>query len=222
MPLREYLPFWNSLTPGQRQALLSSSSKRDVRKGELLHSGSADCVGLLIVMDGQLREYMLSDEGKEMTLHRLLPPDICLLSASCLMPSIQFDVFVEAERDSHILLIPPEAWKTLMQQSLPTSNYTLELMSERFSDVMWLMDQILYRRMDARLSAFLLEESNLSGSDELTLTHETIARHLGSAREVVTRMLKYLQTNGAVTLQRGGIKIIDPEKLRTLAEGSLR
>lgn len=222
MPLREYLPFWEKLNDAQRRSLLASAKERTVSKGELLHSGSADCVGLMIVLAGQLREYMLSDEGKELTLYRLLPPDICLLSASCLMPSIQFEVFVEAERDSRILLIPSEAWQSLMHQSLDTSNYTLELMAERFSDVMWLMEQVLYRRMDARLSAFLLEEQTLSGSDVLELTHETIARHLGTAREVITRMLKYLQTTGAVALQRGGVRILDREQLLKLAEGSLR
>lgn len=222
MPLREYLPFWEKLNDAQRRSLLASAKERTVSKGELLHSGSADCVGLMIVISGQLREYMLSDEGKELTLYRLLPPDICLLSASCLMPSIQFEVFVEAERDSRILLIPSEAWQSLMHQSLDASNYTLELMAERFSDVMWLMEQVLYRRMDARLSAFLLEEQRLSGRDDLELTHETIARHLGTAREVITRMLKYLQTTGAVALQRGGIRILDREQLLKLAEGSLR
>ncbi|MEA5040709.1 MAG: Crp/Fnr family transcriptional regulator [Clostridiaceae bacterium] len=222
MPLREYLPFWNKLTDNQRQTLLNAAASRTVHKGELLHSGSSDCVGLLVVKEGQLREYVLSDEGKELTLYRLLPPDICLLSASCLMPSIQFDVFVEAEKDSEIFLIPSEVWRSLMHQSLEVSNYTLELMGERFSDVMWLMDQVLYRRMDARLSAFLLEESVLSGSDEMELTHETIARHLGTAREVITRMLKYLHNLGAVALQRGGVRILDREKLIKLAEGSLR
>jgi len=222
MPLSKYLPFWNNLTEAQRQILLSAGGERAVHKGEQLHSGSADCVGLIVVIEGQLREYMLSDEGKELTLYRLLPPDICLFSASCLMPSIQFDVFVEAERDSRILLIPSETWRALMHQSLEVSNYTIELMASRFSDVMWLMDQVLYRRMDARLSAFLLEEQALSAGDELELTHETIARHLGTAREVVTRMLKYLQTIGTVSLQRGGIRILNREKLLTLAEGSLR
>lgn len=222
MPLSKYLPFWNNLTEAQRQILLAAGGERAVHKGEQLHSGSADCVGLIVVIEGQLREYMLSDEGKELTLYRLLPPDICLFSASCLMPSIQFDVFVEAERDSRILLIPSETWRALMHQSLEVSNYTIELMASRFSDVMWLMDQVLYRRMDARLSAFLLEEQALSAGDELELTHETIARHLGTAREVVTRMLKYLQTIGTVSLQRGGIRILNREKLLTLAEGSLR
>lgn len=222
MPLREYLPFWAELTEGQRELLRASARERTVKKGELLHSGSADCVGLFVVIEGQLREYMLSDEGRELTLYRLLPPDICLFSASCLMPSIQFEVFVEAERDSRIYVIPTETWRLLMKQEVHVANYTTELMAERFSDVMWLMDQVLYRRMDARLSAFLVEERQLAGSDELALTHESIARHLGTAREVVTRMLKYLQTAGAVSLSRGGIHILDGEKLLRLAEGSIR
>ena len=222
MPLREYLPFWMELSEDQRALLMQSVRERTVKKGELLHSGSADCEGLFVIVEGQLREYMLSDEGRELTLYRLLPPDICFFSASCVMPSIQFEVFVEAERDSRIFVIPAPAWRALMKQSVAVANYTTELMAQRFSDVMWLMDQVLYRRMDARLSAFLLEEARLSGSDELALTHEGIARHLGTAREVVTRMLKYLQTAGAVSLSRGGVRLLDEPRLRKLAEGSIR
>ncbi|MGE4548783.1 MAG: Crp/Fnr family transcriptional regulator, partial [Intestinibacillus sp.] len=188
----------------------------------LVHNGKEDCIGLLIVKHGQLRVFALSDEGREITLYRLLERDMCLFSASCIMRSIQFEVAVEAERDTVFLHVPSAVYQRLMQDSAAVANYTNELMASRFSEVMWLMDQILYKRMDARVAAFLLEESALDASDTLEITHETIARHLGSAREVITRMLRYLQSEGAVALSRGGIRIMDVKKLKTVAGDSLR
>ena len=222
MSIQDYLPFWPKLTPTQRETLSQNSAVRRVKKGTVIHNGSEDCTGLLVVTEGQLRAYILSDEGKEITLYRLLSRDICLFSASCMLQSIQFDISIEAEQDSAFYLIPTKIYHRLMQESAPVANYTNELISARFSDVMWLMDQILYKRLDSRLAAFLLEESSLSGTTELKITHDTIARHLGSAREVVTRMLKYLQSEGAVNLSRGSVAISDETKLRSLARESLR
>lgn len=218
----DYFPFWKDLTDPQRAALRNAVTLRHVPKGTILHNGSEDCVGLFLILEGQLRAYIISDEGREITLYRLLERDMCLFSAACMMNSIQFDITISAERESEVLHIPTKAYQELMLQSAPVANYTNELMASRFSDVMWLLDQILYKRLDARLAAFLLEESGLDDTKELRLTHEVIARHLGSAREVVTRMLKYFQAEGVVTLSRGGVAITDEEKLARLAEGSLR
>lgn len=220
--MEQYFPFWNRLTADQQVLLRSVVTERQAKKGDLVHNGKEDCIGLLIVKQGQLRVFALSDEGREITLYRLLERDMCLFSASCIMHSIQFEVAVEAERDTVFLHIPSAVYQRLMQDSAAVANYTNELMASRFSEVMWLMDQILYKRMDARVAAFLLEERTLDDSDALEITHETIARHLGSAREVVTRMLRYLQAEGAVTLSRGGIRIADVKKLEAVAGDSLR
>ena len=165
---------------------------------------------------------MLSDEGKELTLYRLLERDICLFSASCMMRSIEFEVMVEAEADTEVIHLPAEVFRRVTEQSAPAANYVNELMATRFSDVMWLMDQVLSKKMDGRLAALLLEECELAGSDTLSVTHEQLARHLGSAREVVTRMLKYFQNEGLVHLTRGSIALLDRERLSALAADSLR
>ena len=89
-------------------------------------------------------------------------------------------------------------------------------MATRFSEVMWLIEQIMWKRFDKRLAAFLLEESTLEGDSVLKLTHETIANHLGTAREVVTRMLRYFQTEGMVKLARGTVEIADEAALEEL------
>lgn len=220
--LQEQLPFWPRLTGAQQKSLAASVSERRVKKGTILHNGSEDCVGVFLVLRGQLRAYSLSEEGKEITLYRLLERDMCLLSASCMMKSIQFDVRVEADVDSEVLHIPTPVYKELMQDSAAVANYTNEVMAARFSEVMWLMDQILNKSMDSRIAAFLLEESGLTGHDDLELTHDLLARHLGSAREVISRMLKYFQEDGMISLTRGRIRILDRGKLQRTAEESLR
>ena len=217
MGLDAYLPIWKQLTKEDQQALEEAAAFRSVPKGTIIHNGSADCIGVLVIKGGLLRAYIVSDEGKEVTLYRLLERDICLFSAACMMSSIRFEVTIEAEKDSEIWVIPTETYRTVMEESAVFANYTCQVLASRFSEVMWLMDQILFKRFDARLAAFLLEESAIEDSDTLEITHEKIANHMGTAREVVTRMLKYFQSEEMVSLTRGGVHLLDRAKLDTLA-----
>lgn len=218
MELEAFFPgVWDKLTGAQRRALEAAASPRRLEAGEQL-SGAGECVGLLAVRSGRLRAYMISDTGREITLYRLFERDICLFSASCVMRGLQFDVSIEAEQPSEVLVVSPEVNKRVMEESAPLANYTNELMASRFSEVMWLVEQILWKSFDRRLAAFLLEESALESSDELRITHERIAAHLGTAREVVTRMLRYFQSEGLVSLSRGTVRIADRPRLEALAE----
>lgn len=218
MELEAFFPgVWDKLTGAQRRALEAAASPRRLEAGEQL-SGAGECVGLLAVRSGRLRAYMISDTGREITLYRLFERDICLFSASCVMRGLQFDVSIEAEQPSEVLVVSPEVYKRVMEESAPLANYTNELMASRFSEVMWLVEQILWKSFDRRLVAFLLEESALESSDELRITHERIAAHLGTAREVVTRMLRYFQSEGLVSLSRGTVRIADRQGLEALAE----
>ncbi len=158
MELSDYLPFWKQLTAAQQERLRQAAVLRSAPAGTLLTQGTGDCIGLLVIRSGQLRVFLTSPEGREITVYRLLERDICLFSASCI-------------------------WKS----------------------------------QDKRLAAVLLEESALEGSRELRITHEKIAGHLGTAREVVTRMLRYLQSEGMVELARGTIRLAAPDRLRQLA-----
>ncbi len=218
MDFSAYFPVWNKLTTAQQRLLQNSAVFRRTERGAVLHGGDEDCTGLLLIASGQLRAYILSDEGREITLYRLFERDMCLFSASCMMNSIQFEVIIEAEKDTGLWVIPAEIYKKLMEQSPAVSGYTNELMASRFSDVMWLMEQILWKSFDKRLAAFLLEETALEGSPVLKTTHEAVGNHLGNPREVVTRMLRYFQSEGAVKLSRGAIEILDPQKLKKISE----
>ena len=218
MELADCFPIWDKLTATEQQTLARTAVKRLAPRGTLLHNGSADCVGLFVIGSGQLRAFMLSATGKEVTLYRLFEKDICLFSAACIMQSIQFDITVEAEKDTTLWVIPAAVYKALLNHSLVIANYTNQVLSARFSEVMWLMEQVMWQSFDKRLASFLLTESALENSDTLMLTHEKIASHLGTAREVVTRMLRYFQTEGLVRLARGTIILTDQKGLQALTE----
>lgn len=213
-----YLPVFDKLTKSQQDTLTSSSFVRKFSKGELLHNGSQNCTGLILVLSGQLRAFTISDDGREITLYRLFERDICLFSASCIMDSIQFDITVTAEKDTEVLVIPAEVYKSIMNVSAPLANYTNEVMASRFSDVMWLIDQIMWKSFDKRLADFLLNEMSIEGNSTLKITHETIGNHLGNLREVVTRMLKYFVNEDLISLSRGTIEIKDKSGLERIID----
>lgn len=217
MEFQELFPIWNKLTAQQQELMIQSVTPRSIKKGEILHSGD-ECTGLYLIRSGQLRAYILSDEGREITIYRLFDRDICLFSASCMIQSIQFEITIEAEKDTQLWLIPVYVYKSIMAQSAPVANFTNELMASRLSDVMWLIEQVLWKSMDKRVAAFLLDEVSIENTNSLKITHEEIANHIGTHREVVTRMLKYFQTEGMVKLSRGTIEIMDKEQLEALSE----
>ncbi len=218
MGFENYFPVWSKLTADQHSKLRSQITYRQVEKGTVLHNGSLDCTGVFLIESGQLRAYILSEEGREITVYRLFDRDMCLFSASCMMRSIQFEIIIEAEKATRLWLIPVDAYRSVMEDSAPLANYTNEVMASRFSDVMWLIEQILWKSLDKRLAASLLEEAAIEGTLSLKITHESIANHLGSHREVITRMLRYFQSEEMVRLSRGCVTLADEAKLRRLVD----
>lgn len=217
MKFEEYFPVIRKLTKEQQKRIQEAVTEKSVEKGTVLHDGAADCTGLLVVQSGMLRAYILSEEGREITLYRLFERDVCLFSASCMMSGIQFEVTIEAEKDTRVWVIPTKVWKRLNEESAVLANYTNELMADRFTNVMWLIEQIMWKSFDKRLAEFLLEEASVEGTSLLKITHEVIGNHLGTAREVVTRMLRYFQSEGMVKLSRGMVEITDIAGLEEVA-----
>lgn len=218
MEFSQYFTIWNKLTAAQQDMIQANLIYRKEKKGTILHNGNADCSGLFLIKSGQLRAYILSDEGREITIYRLFDWDICLFSASCVLNSIQFEIIIEAEKDAEFWVIPPGVFKKLMDESAPMANYINGIMGSRLSDVMWLVEQVMWKSMDKRIASFLLEEAGIEGTNELKITHETIANHLGTHREVVTRMLRYFQGEGLVRLSRGTVSIENRQGLKDLHE----
>ena len=217
MELRETFPFWDQLSASQQALITQRAVLREVPAGAVLSGAGTDCVGLLVLRSGRLRAYVLSQDGREVTLYRLTAGEICLFSASCVLGTAQMDLTVEAEQDSTVWVIPPDVFRQISHESAAAAGYVNTLMARRFSEVMWLVEQVMWQSMDRRLAAFLLEESALEHTDTLHLTHEQIANHLGTAREVVTRMLRYFQSEGLVRLSRGAVELTDTAGLRRLS-----
>jgi CRP/FNR family transcriptional regulator len=219
MELSAFFPgYWEKISVQDQRALEAAAVKRELLPGTVLHRGREDCTGLYLVCSGQLRAYLCSESGKEVTLYRLFSRDFCLLSASCLMTDLQADICIEAEKPTTAWVIPAVDYQAVMRRSPALAGFTTQIMAARFSDVMWKMDQILFQKMDGRVAAALLSESQIEDSRILMLTHEKLAAHVGTAREVVTRILKYLQGEGMIQLSRGTVEILDRARLEQLAE----
>ena len=213
---KQNFSFWNKLTPEQQEQLCTNTFPTTYSKGENVHGSSGECTGAIYVNSGALRAYMLSEEGREITLYRLFPGDICILSASCVLKSITFDVFVDAEENSEVFLIRSQTFAQLVAENVYVENFALRTAVERFSDVMWTMQQILFMSFDKRLAVFLSDELAKTGGDTVSLTQEQIAKYMGSAREVVSRMLKYFASEKLVEVSRGGIRVLDKKRLHAM------
>ena len=210
------LPFWASLTEQEKEILRKNAVIRRYEKGSFIHSSDRDCLGMLFIISGEIRTYILSDEGREITLFRLYPNDLCVLSASCVISQISFDTQMTARQDTEVLIIPPNITALLKEQNISVRCFLYEQATERFSEVMWAMQQILFKGLDQRLAAFLVEECERTNSNTVRMTHEQIARNISSAREAVARMLKQFTQDGLVELKRGEIIIKDTDGLKRL------
>ena len=212
----ERLPFWKLLTDSEKELVQQNAVIRLYKKGTRVYSSERECLGMLFVMQGEMRAYLLSEEGREVTLFRIYPNDLCVLSASCVISQISFDTQMSAQKDTEALIIPPNIVLLLKEKNLSVRCFLYELATKRFSDVMWAMQQILFKRLDQRLALFLMQESQRLGTDTIHMTHEQIAQQISSAREAVARMLKQFSEDGLVELKRGAIRLLDQKGLKAL------
>ena len=177
-------------------------------KGESVHSPSDVCEGLFWIKSGALRVFIISPEGREITIYRLDEGELCLFSASCVFNNASFDIYIEAAVDSELERLSAGNYKKIKDNPVIAS-YVNDSFAQRMSSVLELVNDILWNSMDTRIMNYLKSESELEGSESLKLTHETIANNLGTAREVVSRVLKYLEREGKVKLSRGRITICE-------------
>lgn len=209
-------PFWDKLSNSEKATLLQSAKISTYKKGEHIIHTNEECRGPILILNGRIRTYILSDEGREVTLYHLYKGDVCALSASCLLNSIVFDVVIEAIEETEVIVVPTAVYHSLQDKHPELEIFLLRIANERFSDVMWTMQQILFMGADKRVAIYLWDEYTKTEEKVLTITHDELARYIGSAREVVTRVLKYFAEENIVTLSRGKIEIIDLEKLKRL------
>ena len=205
--------FWKDLTPSQ-SAFLEQNLRTEVfPQGKLIHRSEGGCRGVMAVVSGALRVYCVSEEGREVTLYRVEAGDVCILSASCLMDSLVFDVLIEAVEETEVCLIPSAALHKVELENPLVELYIYKNATEKFSEVLWTIQQILFMKIDQRIATFLHDESLRQKSITLSIKHEDIAKEIGSVREVVSKTLKYLEEEGVVRLGRGKIEILDKGRL---------
>lgn len=211
--IEKYLTFWEKLEDTQKNLLLNSSAEKVFHKDDSIYSADEECLGVLLIKTGMLRVFILSEDGREVTLYRLYPGDTCVLSASCILNSINFEVHISAELETEAILINIAAFGKVANENVYVENFSLRNAMERFSEVMFAIEEILFSSIEKRLANYLLDQSDRVGGDQIKVTHDQIAKDIGSAREVVSRMLKVFQEAGLIEQGRGKIVIINEKGL---------
>lgn len=211
-----HLEFWEHLSAEEKELLRQQTVKVSYDKNRNLYHSNNECLGVLLVKKGGLRGYLLSEDGREVTLFRVSEGEVCVMSASCALNRLTLEVHIDTEDATEAYLIRSSIFVRLKDQNIYVENYLYKSVAEKFSDVMWAIEQILFMSIDKRLAVFLLDEAARTRSEELHLTQEQIARYIGSAREVVSRTLKSFQVKGLIRQSRGTIRVLDRKKLMEL------
>lgn len=211
--LLEALPFWNSLTDKERELVNGRLAVLHYRAGQPVRGGNVDCLGLVLTVTGSLRAFLLSPDGREVTLYHVREGECCVLSVACALDAVSFDTQVEAEADSEVLLIPIDVYSSLLKENIYVERDTYKMATERFSDVVAGVERLVFFSLEQRLVSFLLDVLAETGGDTVHMTHEQIAVNIGSAREAVSRTLKGMESRGLVELFRGGLRLADKPAL---------
>ena len=206
-------PFWDSLTEEEQAEMMLGTTENICKKRTRLHFGGGECAGIQIIEKGRARIFITSPNGGDITLFRLMDGDVSILSAACMLNGMDVELDMEMETDCVVYTIPKKLYKNLYDKNGSVKDYTMEMISEKFSDIMWLFNQFVFSNVASRLAGTLLEHRAMEGSDVFPVTHEILARDAGTAREVVTRLLKQFQADGMVKLTRGKVEILDAGRL---------
>src|SRR5574344_469995 len=205
---KEY-EFWNKLNDENKNDIVKESKIEEYKKGKLIYSPTQKCKGIIRVIKGCCRIYILTEDGREITLYKIYEGDVCTLSASCMMNEVMFDTFMVAEEDTKLVLTNVFVLKKIMEKNIYVENYMYKMTISKFSELMWSMQDLLFTSLDNRLALFLIKEEE---DKKVMLTHEKIAIQLGSSREVISRILKKFEKDNIITLARNEITILDLEK----------
>jgi CRP/FNR family transcriptional regulator len=174
------------------------------------------CGSLALVLEGHARVYKLAESGREITLYRVEPGHCCILTASCILSGRPFPANAVAETGLVAALVPPAQVVRWMSEHQAWRELLWSLLAERLADVIGLVEEVAFRRMDRRLAGHLVEQA-APGSNQVAATHQQIAAELGTSREVVSRLLKDFELRGWLELSRGSVCLTDADALDRLA-----
>lgn len=210
------LPFWQTLAEADRELLCERVRVTQYRKGEIIHSCAGACLGLIVILRGNLCNCMLSEEGREITLFPLYEGDLCVFGSACVLRPVTCHAHLSAEVDSEVLSIPHGVWEDIMRRYVAVECFAHKLAGRYLSTVLTTMQQMLFLDFETRLAIHLVNECERIGGSRIRTTHEKIARNIGSAREVVTRMLKKFSDAGLVEVRRGAVVVLNMDELRRM------
>jgi CRP/FNR family transcriptional regulator, anaerobic regulatory protein len=207
------LPFLKKADPGLLHEFQQAAFFMRIPKGHdvFIEGDHVDAIALLI--SGVVRVYKIGETGREITLYRFGNGESCILTANAILSQTNFPAIATVEEEAEAVMIPADAFREWIRRSDLWREFVFDLLSERLSTVMALVDEVAFRRMDARLAGFLTERAQISGL--IHITHQEIASELGSSREVISRILEDFSAQGMLEVSRGEIKILDRETLQT-------
>lgn len=210
---------YGDLTDEQKELVGRSAVLLQIGKGKTIITSASPagqavpCYGVLFVTKGRLRTFLISDDGREVDLFYVDPGEVSVLTASCLIRAITFEVHVTAEEDTEAVLVPISTFQKIQKENLRIENFILKAAAERFSDVMWTLQQMLFLPVQKRIAIYLHDECVRTGGDQIQTTHRQIAQALGTAREVVTRILRIMQEKHIISVSRGAVTVLDRKAL---------
>ncbi|HUX50873.1 MAG TPA: Crp/Fnr family transcriptional regulator [Spirochaetia bacterium] len=208
-------PFMGEMEERQLARVVASIIPKSLDHGQYLARDGAECSYLPFVLSGTLRIYKLGEQGKELTLYRVERGESCILTATCILNSSEFPAIAQAEGSAKVALLPAPLFAALVDETPQWRRYLFGLYSQRLEMVIAVIEEIAFHHVDARVAGRLLGSSS-AGS--VRTTHQQLASEIGTSREVVSRVLKDLETDGVIGMSRGMIEIIDRSALQRKSE----
>ena len=174
-----------------------------------LEGDNVDAIALLI--SGIVRVYKIGETGREITLYRFGHGESCILTANAILSQKSFPAIATVEQEAEAVMIPADTFRDWVKRYDPWREFVFELLSDRLSTVMAVVDEVVFQRMDRRVAALVLDRS--THTNPLQMTHQEIAAELGSSREVISRILEDFAQKGMVEVRRGIVEILDFDEL---------
>ncbi|NOZ74301.1 MAG: Crp/Fnr family transcriptional regulator [FCB group bacterium] len=214
--LKDPFPFFSDPHANLTLEMMAVGQLHSFTPGQIIFTEGDECTALALVVEGEIRVYKQGESGREITLYRLESGESCILTASCILNEESFPALAVVEKPSTALIIPANYIRAWMSRYPAWQDFVFRLISRRLGNIISVVEEVTFRRMDQRLAEYLGQNFTQKGS-ALSMTHQDIADELGTAREVISRLLKEFEQSRIVELQRGLIRLIDRKRLTRLA-----
>jgi CRP/FNR family transcriptional regulator len=205
-------PIFDDLATSDQQNLLKAADVIRIPAGTVLFDENEPCGGFPLLIAGNIRVVKAASNGRELQLYRVVPGESCILTSSCLLGNTLYHARGIAEQVLEMVVLPPTSFHSVLAKSKMFRDYVFKLFSSRLTDLMELVSAVAFQKLDQRLASLLLNKQS-----PIHATHQSLADELGSAREMVSRLLKSFAEQGWVKLGREQIEIIDERALKHLA-----